>query len=77
VLVSEIEIITDGGRRLRWSAADKLRIMEEFLYDGESISAVALDKAHSFSKLITPEITLLPGLGAEDDAHLCNAVPEN
>ena len=37
----EIEIITDGGRRRRWSAAEKVRIVEETLYDGESISAVA------------------------------------
>ncbi len=28
VLMSEIEIITDGGRRRRWSAAEKLRIVE-------------------------------------------------
>ena len=35
----EIEIITDGGRR--WPAAEKLRIVEETMYDGESISAVA------------------------------------
>ena len=39
--MSEIAIITDGGRRRRWSAAEKLRIVEETLYDGESISAVA------------------------------------
>lgn len=39
--MSEIEIITDGGRRRRWSAAEKLRTVEETLYDGESISAVA------------------------------------
>lgn len=39
--MSEIEIITDGGRRRHWSAAEKLRIVEETLYDGESISAVA------------------------------------
>jgi len=39
--MSEIEIISDGGRRRRWSAAEKLRIVEETLYDGESISAVA------------------------------------
>ncbi len=39
--MSKIEIITDGGRRRRWAAADKLRIVEETLYDGESISAVA------------------------------------
>lgn len=25
VLLSEIEMITDGGRRRRWSAAEKLR----------------------------------------------------
>ena len=41
MLMSEIEIITDGGRRRRCSAADKLRIVEETMYDGESISAVA------------------------------------
>ncbi len=39
--MSEIEIITDGDRRRRWPAAEKLRIVEETLYDGESISAVA------------------------------------
>ena len=41
MLMSEIEIITDGGRRRRWPAVEKLRIVEETLYDGESISAVA------------------------------------
>jgi transposase len=39
--MSEIEIITDGSRRRRWPAAEKLRIVEETLYEGESISAVA------------------------------------
>lgn len=39
--MSEIEIITDGGRRRRWPATEKLRIVEETMYDGESISAVA------------------------------------
>tara|TARA_R110002072_G_scaffold242550_4_gene401332 strand:- start:434 stop:580 length:147 start_codon:yes stop_codon:yes gene_type:complete len=34
VLMSEIEIITDGGCRRRWSAAEKLRIVEETL-DGK------------------------------------------
>ncbi|MEO9970892.1 MAG: IS66 family insertion sequence element accessory protein TnpB, partial [Hyphomonadaceae bacterium] len=29
--MSEMEIITDGGRRRRWSAAEKLRIVEETL----------------------------------------------
>ncbi len=28
VLMAEIEIIIDGGRRRRWSAAEKLRIVE-------------------------------------------------
>jgi transposase len=41
MLMSEIEIITACGRRRRWSAADKLRIVEETMHDGESISAVA------------------------------------
>ncbi len=39
--MSEIEIITDGGRRRRWPAAEKLRIVEDTLYGDESISAVA------------------------------------
>lgn len=41
VLMSEIEIIADGDRRRRWSAADKLRIVEETLDDRASISVVA------------------------------------
>ena len=41
VLMSEIEIITDGGRRRRWSAAEKLRIVEETLDERDSISVVA------------------------------------
>ncbi len=41
VLMSEIEIITDGGRRRRWSAAEKLRIVEETLDDRASVSMVA------------------------------------
>jgi transposase len=39
--MSEIEIITDGGRRRRWSASEKMRIVEETLEDGTSISVVA------------------------------------
>jgi transposase len=39
--MSEMEIITDGGRRRRWSAAEKLRIVEETLYDGDGVSSVA------------------------------------
>ena len=41
MLVSEVEIITDGGRRRRWSAAEKLRIVEETLDERASISVVA------------------------------------
>lgn len=41
VLMSEIEIITGGGRRRRWTAAEKLRIVEETLDDRASISVVA------------------------------------
>lgn len=41
VLMSEIETITDGGRRRRWSAAEKLRIVEETLEGRASISIVA------------------------------------
>lgn len=41
VLMSEIEIITDGGRWRRWTAAEKLRIVEETLEDHASISIVA------------------------------------
>ena len=41
MLMSEIEIITDGGRRRRWSGAEKLRIVEETLFGDDSISAVA------------------------------------
>ena len=41
MLMSDFEIITDGGRRRRWSAGDKLRIVEETLEDGASLSVVA------------------------------------
>lgn len=36
-----IEIITGTERRRRWSAAEKLRIVEETLISGDSVSAVA------------------------------------
>ena len=39
--MSDVEIITDGGRRRRWPASEKLRMVEETRYEGESISAVA------------------------------------
>ena len=38
--MSEIEIITDGGRRHRWSAPEKLRIVEESLANWGSIPIV-------------------------------------
>jgi transposase len=38
--MTEIEIMTDGGRRRYWSAVEKLRIVEETLGE-ESISSVA------------------------------------
>ena len=41
VLMSVIEIITDCGRRRRWSSAEKLRIVEETLGGRERISVVA------------------------------------
>lgn len=41
VLTPEVEIITDGGRRRRWTAAEKLRIVEETLDGRASISVVA------------------------------------
>ena len=36
-----IEIITGTARRRRWTTAEKLRIVEEPLHSGESLSAVA------------------------------------
>ncbi len=36
-----MEIISDGGRTRRWSAAEKLRIVEETHYDSDSVSTVA------------------------------------
>ena len=41
VLTPEIEIITDGGRRRRWTASEKLRIVEETLDGQTSISVIA------------------------------------
>ena len=41
VFMFEVEIITDGGRRRRWTVAEKLRIVEETLDERSSISVVA------------------------------------
>lgn len=39
--MTDYEIITDGGRRRRWSSSEKLRIVEETLDESASISVVA------------------------------------
>ena len=39
--MSDVKIIIDGGRRRRWSTAEKLRIVEETLDEGASISVIA------------------------------------
>jgi transposase len=39
--MSDYEIITDGGRRRRWTSSEKLRIVEETLEESASISVVA------------------------------------
>ncbi|MFT6583383.1 MAG: transposase, partial [Alphaproteobacteria bacterium] len=36
-----VDIITDGGRRRRWPAAEKLRIVAESFEPGETVSSVA------------------------------------
>lgn len=41
MLMTDYEIITDGGRRRRWSSSEKLRIVEETLDDSASILVVA------------------------------------
>ena len=39
--MSDYDIITDGGRRRRWSVSGKLRIVEETLDETISIRGVA------------------------------------
>jgi transposase len=41
VLMSDIEIIIDSGRRRHWASVEKLRIVEKTLERRESISVVA------------------------------------
>ena len=41
MLMSGLEIMTGGGRRRRWSAAERIRIVEETLDERASISVVA------------------------------------
>jgi len=44
MLVSESEIFTAGGRQRRWSAAKKLRAVDESLDDRSGVSLVARRK---------------------------------
>lgn len=41
MLMDNVEIIVDGGRRRYWSGSDKLRIVEEALASEGTISSVA------------------------------------
>lgn len=41
MLMDNVEIIVDGGRRRRWSGEEKLRIVEEALASDGTISSVA------------------------------------
>lgn len=77
VLMSEIEIITDGGRRRRWTAAEKLRIVEETLDDRASISVVARRNGVAPNLLYRWRRLMLEGGSfavAEDDAVTSNKV---
>ena len=75
MLMCEFEIITDGGRCRRWPAAEELRIMEETMFDGESISAVARRNGVAPNLLYRWRKLMLEGGSiavAEDDGVTCN-----
>ncbi len=77
VLMSEIEIITDGGCRRRWTENEKLRIVEETLDDRSSISAVARRNGVAPNRLYRWRRLMLEGGSvavAEDDAVTSNKV---
>jgi len=77
VLMSEIEIITDGGRRRRWTAAEKLRIVEETLDERASISVVARRNGVAPNLLYRWRRLMLEGGSvavSEDDAVTSNKV---
>lgn len=77
VLMSEMEIITDGGRRRRWTAAEKLRIVEETLDDRASISVVARRNGVAPNLLYRWRRLMLEGGSvavAEDDEVTSNKV---
>lgn len=77
VLMSEMEIITDGGCRRRWTAAEKLRIVEETLDDRASISVVARRNGVAPNLLYRWRRLMLEGGSvavAEDDEVTSNKV---
>ena len=77
MLMANVEIITDGGRRRRWSAAEKLRIVEETLEDHASISIVARRNGVAPNLLYRWRRLMLEGGSvavAEDDEVTSNKV---
>ena len=77
VLMSEVEIITDGGRRRRWSATEKLRIVEETLDERTSISVVARRNGVALNLLYRWRRLMLEGGSvavSEDDDVTSNKV---
>jgi transposase len=75
--MSEVEIITDGGRRRRWSATEKLRIVEETLDERTSISVVARRNGGAPNLLYRWRRLMLEGGSvavAEDDDVTSNKV---
>ena len=42
MLMSQIEITTDGGRRRRWPVTEKLRIVEETLEGGDPTNVYSI-----------------------------------
>ncbi len=77
VLMSELEIITDGGRRRRWTAGEKLRIVEETLDNRASISVVARSNGVAPNLLYRWRRLMLEGGSvavAEDDDVTSNKV---
>jgi len=54
------EIITDGGRRRHWNAAEKLRIVEETLDGQDSTSIVARRNGVAPNLLYLDPAGLLP-----------------
>ena len=74
------EIIIDGGRRRRWLAAEKLRIVEETLEDGASISVVARRNGVAPDLLYRWRRLMLDGgavaVSEDDDVTSNRAVPQ-